>query len=279
MRHTRSVAARRPSGRRGRARVTALERAAFHEAGHVVGWLSAPVAPPHIDAITIEPDRLRQQSGEVRLRRPRDEAGRLRLAVGRALSRGNLGALTPLLADLSAEVRAHAAGPVAEAMRLGVPLRAIEEGECDYWNAYELALSMGLEPERSWRSEAGHARKWLRRHWGEVEHLAAVLLCRPAGRRVLAGAAMSSLIARALAAVRSPFDTPYYASEARRWLAQHRARWRAEHWVVLEARRPRSAAVAWADDARSAASIATELERHLAAGTRLSVERRTTRRG
>jgi hypothetical protein len=253
-------------------------RAAYHEAGHVVGWLSSPFELPSIYAVTIEPDRQRGVSGEVRHRvPPRFDARFHQLAVGRALARGKLSALMLALAAVSAELRAQAAGPVAEALHAGARLPTIHHGECDFWNAYELSATVGLDPERAWRMEARRARRWLRRRWSAVEHLAGLLLRRPAGRRMLAGAALTSVIDRARREVPPPFVPRCYAEQAQSLLAQHRARWRGrEHWVVIEAHNPRGTAVAWAADEATAELTARELSQ-FAVRSRFDVKRRYAR--
>ena len=247
----------RPMGRR---RDATLVRAAYHEAGHVVGWLSAPVAPPHIHAVSIEPGTL-GSTGEVRhTLGPHHDPRRLRLAVGRALSRGKLTALARALSEVSAEVRAHAAGPVAEAMWVASRVDRVEHGECDFWNAYELADATGLDPVGTWRRETRRARRWLARRWRDVDHLASLLLRQSPGRRRLAGAALHRVIATARADLRPPYDARCYAPAARALLAAHRHRWQARrHWVVVERTRPRGTAVAWAEDEPSARAIAIEL--------------------
>lgn len=236
-------------------------RAAYHEAGHVVGWLSSPFELPSIYAVTIEPDRRHGSSGEVRRRvSAHSGAGAHQLAIGRALGRGNLSALRVALAEVSAELRAQVAGPVAEALLANARLPSVEHGECDFWNAYELSTTVGLDPEHAWRAEARRARRWLRRRWGVVEHLAGALLRRPAGRRTLSGAALSSLLLRARREVPPPFVSDCYETQARELLARHRARWRGRtHWVVIEAREPRGTAVAWAEDPTAARHLASEL--------------------
>lgn len=280
MRHRRDVKSRERRHERllGRA-ASARERAAFHEAGHVVGWLSAPFEPPDIYGITIEPDGSRGLSGEVRHRLEKcHDALSYQLAVGRALSRGSLTALASLLAEMSAQVRAHAAGPVAEAMRIGVRVGAIDEGACDYWNAYELCATVGVDPERTWRAEARRARAWLRRQWDHVEHLATLLLRQRAGRRMLVGAPLKAVIRRARGDAASPYGASSYRAEARALLAGHRARWGDRlHWAVMEIGRPRSVAVAWAEDAQSAAHVAGELAHHAEDGLRFEVQRRRPR--
>lgn len=269
----------RSQGRALASAASTRERAAFHEAGHVVGWLSAPFEPPDIYGVSIEPDRLRGLSGEVRHRLEKcHDAGSYQLAVGRALSRGKVTVLATLLAEISAQVRAHAAGPVAEALRIGARVSAIAEGACDYWNAYELCATVGVDPERTWRAETRRARAWLRRRWSHVEHLAALLLRQRPGRRMLVGAPLKAVIGRARVATASPYGSSSYQAEARALLASHRARWGDRvHWAVMEVGRPRSVAVAWADDARSAAHVAEELARHGDHGSRFEVQRRGRR--
>lgn len=235
-------------------------RAAYHEAGHVVGWLSAPFAPPNIYAVSIEPGAL-GQTGEVRHRvDPRLDHRRHRLAVGRALSRGRLTALAFALSEVCASVRAHASGPVAEAMWVASRVDRVEDGECDFWNAYELSDATGLDPESTWRRETRRARRWLDRRWHDVEHLACLLLRQPRGRRRLAGAALHRVIERSRRDLRSPYDHRCYAPAARAMLSAHRERWRGRHhWVVVERTRPRSTAVAWSVDEAEAQAIAAEL--------------------
>lgn len=227
----------------------------------MVGWLSAPFAPPLIYAVTVEADARMGLSGEVRHRPdPRLDARAHQLALGRALSRGHITRLAAALADVSAVVRAHAAGPVAEAIRVGTRVDAIEHGECDYWNAYELADAVGLIPDDTWRRETRRARRWLGRHWIEVGHLASRLLSRPAGRRTLAGAALTQLIASARRRVAPRYDAAAYEPSARALLAAHRRRWQGRaHWVVVERGRPRGTGVAWAEDEGTAARLAAAL--------------------
>jgi len=259
-------------------RQTERFRAAYHEAGHVVGWLSSPFELPSIYAITIEPDRWRGVSGEVRRRVPAHlGAGFHQLAIGRALGRGSLSALRPALAAVSAELRAQAAGPVAEALLANARLPSVEHGECDFWNAYELSTTVGLDPEHTWRAEARRARRWLRRRWCVVEYLAGALLRRPPGRRTLSGAALASMIERARREVSPPFVSRCYDAQARELLARHRARWRGRtHWVVIEACKPRGVAVAWADCPTGAHCMAKELAQ-LTPHRELLVERRPAR--
>lgn len=253
-------------------------RAAYHEAGHVVGWLSSPFELPSIYAITIEPDPQHGVSGEVRHRlSPRSNARLHQLAIGRALGRGKVSALMEALATVSAELRAHAAGPVAEALHTSARLPSIQHGECDFWNAYELSSTVGLDPEHAWRAEARRARRWLRRRWCVVEQLARALLRRPAGRRTLAGAALSSMIDRARREVAPPFVSACYETQARNLLLEHRRRWRGRpHWVVMEAREPRGTAVAWTEDSLTAQCVARELTL-VARHSRFVVERRRAR--
>lgn len=243
----------------GRRRDATLVRAAYHEAGHVVGWLSTPFAPPDIYTVSIEPGAL-GFTGEVRhALAPHHDPRRLRLAMGRALSRGKLTSLAQTLAEVSAAVRAHAAGPVAEAMWMASRVDRVEHGECDFWNAYELSDATGLDPTSTWRRETRRARRWLGRRWHDVEHLAALLLRQPRGRRRLTGAALQSVI-ESRRDLRHLYDQRCYAPAARALLAAHRARWRAHsHWVVVERTRPRGTAVAWTEHPSEAAFIAAEL--------------------
>jgi hypothetical protein len=68
-----------------------------------------------------------------------------------------------------------------------------------------------------------------------------------------------------------------YEKQARVLLSQHRQRWRGQtHWVVIETRKPRGTAVAWADHPQTAQRIAKELKQ-VAPRRRFVVERRLPR--
>ncbi|MCC6522902.1 MAG: hypothetical protein IT373_09595 [Polyangiaceae bacterium] len=210
-------------------RVTRRERTAYHEAGHLVAWCSAPFEPPAFGALTIEPGTAPASAGELRVR-----AGKLspattdpwvhRLHVGRALGKGSLPGLALALSEALAHVRVDAAGLVCESLLTGLDLASSAPEHCDYWTAYELASALGLDPEDAWRREWARAREWLGRRSADVTYVARWLLARPRGAGTISGAALRAVVRSRLPEPSALFGAHRYQGLARRLLRDHRAR-------------------------------------------------------